>query len=223
MNPFLEPPGFLGTGASLLADITLLAYILLIVPAILAGFFLARAGKHRPAHKWVMIIITLVNWVLIIFLMFAAYVTDVGPNLGSQFANPRYLFPAVHGLLGALAQLLATYIVVRMIWEDAQVSRAKKRGETDLRKYWFKGAKGIMRFTLLLWLITASLGIISYLVRYNVVTLASNVPAPVATQEVAPPASTEAIPLPAVTEEAVMPPTATEETTASPAETEEAD
>ena len=219
MNPFLEPPGFLGTGASLLADLTLLAYILLILPAMLAGFFLARAGKHRPAHKWVMIIVTLVNWVLIIFLMVAAYLTDVGPNLGSQPANPRYLLPAVHGLLGALAQLLATYIVLRMIREDTQVSRAKKRGETDLRKYWFKGAKGIMRFTLLLWLITASLGIISYVTRYNVITLAASVPAPVATQEAVPPASTEEAQPPVVTEEAE----ATEEAAASPAETEEAD
>ena len=211
MNPFLEPPGFLGTGASLLADLTLLAYILLILPAMLAGFALARAGKHRPAHKWAMIIITLVNWVLIIFLMVTAYLTDVGPNLGSQPANPRYLLPAVHGVLGALAQLLATFIVLRMIWEDNQVSRAKGRGETDLRKYWFKGAKPIMRLTLLLWIVTASLGIFSYVTRYNVISLASNVPAPAATEEAAPPAATDEAQI-AETEE--VPP---------PAETEEAD
>ena len=78
-----------------------------------------------------------------------------------------------------------------------------------------------MRFTLLLWIITASLGIISYLVRYNVVTLASNVPPPVATPEAAPPASTEEVESPVATEEAVTPPEATEE--AVPAETEEAD
>ncbi len=229
MNPFLEPPGFLGTGASLLADLTLLAYILLIVPAMLAGFFLARAGKHRPAHKWVMIGVTLINWVLIIFLMVAAYLTDVGPNLGTQPTNPRYLLPAVHGLLGAPAQLLATYIVVRMLWEDTQVSRAKARGETDLRKYWMKGAKTIMRLTLLLWLITAAFGIVSYLTRYNVIALATAVPPPVATQELEPPVNTEeaqpepSVPTeaatqpaeapasPAVTEEVVNPPAATEE------------
>ena len=47
MDPRLQP-GLLGTGASLLADLTLLAYLLLIVPGMLAGFVFARRKHFEP-------------------------------------------------------------------------------------------------------------------------------------------------------------------------------
>jgi uncharacterized membrane protein YozB (DUF420 family) len=185
MNLFLDPPGFLGTGASFLADLTLLAYILLIVPAMLIGLILARMGRHRPHHKWLMIGITVVNWLLILFLMLAAFTTDIAPNLGQNVTQPRYFLPGIHTLFGLPAQLLATYVVFRMLREDAQVRQARQRGETDLQKYWFKSAKWAMRGVLSLWLLTASLGIVSYVVRYNVLNVGgTNVPAPAATEQV---------------------------------------
>jgi cytochrome b561 len=138
-----------------------------------------------------------VNWLLIIFLMLAAFTGDVAPNLRENAAQPRYLVPGVHTLFGLPAQLLATFIVLRMLWEDWQVARAKGRGETDLQRYWFKPAKWIMRLTLALWIITASLGIVSYLVRYNVINIGDTiVPAPAATEEAGQPSE------PAATEEA---------------------
>jgi uncharacterized membrane protein YozB (DUF420 family) len=170
MNPYLQPPGFLGTGASLLTDITLLAYILLIVPGMIAGFIFARRGQHRPHHKYTMIAITIVNWLLIIFLMLTAYRYDVVGNIGSQPTNARYLMPTIHAVLGLPAQLLATYVIYRMLREDSQVAAAKARGEKgpQLSKYWFKNAKPIMRLTLTLWLITALLGVFNYLIRYDI-------------------------------------------------------
>ncbi|MEP6985617.1 MAG: hypothetical protein ABI970_08465, partial [Chloroflexota bacterium] len=154
MNPYLQPSGFLGTGASLLADLTLLAYILLIVPGIITGFIFARRGKHRPHHKRTMITITVVNWLLIIFLMLTAYRYDVIGNIASQPANARYLMPTIHGILGLVAQVLATYVIFRMLREDSQVAAAKARGESGqaLSKYWFKNAKTFMRITIILWL-----------------------------------------------------------------------
>ena len=185
MNLFTDPPGFLGTGASLLADLTLLAYILLIVPAMLVGLAFARAGRHRPHHKWLMIGITAVNWLLILLLMLIAFITDVAPNLGQHLSHPRYFLPGIHTLLGLPAQLLATYVVFRMLREDRQVRLARQRGETDLQKYWFKSAKWTMRAVLGLWLLTASLGIVSYVVRYNVISVGDTiVPAPAVTPEV---------------------------------------
>ncbi len=210
MNLFLEPEGFLGTGASLLADLTLLAYLLLIMPALIIGVVFVRRGLHRPHHKWAMIIVTVVNWVLIIFLMLAAYATDVAPNLPQQPGNPRYFLPAIHGLLGLPAQLLATFIVVRMLIEDHQVARARQRGETDLQKYWFRAARSTMWIVLVLWLLTTILGFVSYIVRYNVLAVpGGDVPAPAATPEIS------------ITQEAAAPPGATEEP-AAPAITPEA-
>ena len=40
MDLYTQPAGFLGTGASLLADITLLVYLLLILPALIRGALL---------------------------------------------------------------------------------------------------------------------------------------------------------------------------------------
>lgn len=193
MNPYLQPPGFLGTGASLLADITLVAYILLIVPGMIAGFVFARRGKHRPHHKRTMITITIINWILIIFLMLTAYRFDVIGNIASQPTNARYLMPTIHGLIGLVAQLLATYVVIRMLREDSQVAAAKARGEKgdQLSKYWFKNAKPFMRLTIILWLITALLGVFNYLIRYDLLpTFASNSATPAVTAE---PVATEAV------------------------------
>jgi uncharacterized membrane protein YozB (DUF420 family) len=198
---YLQPQGFLGTGASLLADLTLLAYILLIIPGMIVGYVFARQGKHRPQHRNVMIGITAFNWLLIIFLMIAAYRFDVVSNIASQPGNPRYLMPTIHGILGLVAQLLATYVVYRMWREDSQVARAKARGESkdQLRKYWFLSAKPFMRLTLLLWLATAVLGVFNYLIRYEVLpTFASSQAPPAVTEE--PAATTE----PAATVEPVV-------------------
>jgi uncharacterized membrane protein YozB (DUF420 family) len=196
---YLEPVGFLGTGASLLADLTLMAYILLIVPGMLAGWFFARRNMHRPQHKWVMIGITVINWVLIVWLMLVAYNFDVVGNLATQPINPRYSVPTIHGVLGLVAQVLATYVIYRMLKEDAQVAAAKKRGEGKLEKYWFTSAKPVMRVTLALWLLTALLGIGNYLVRYDVIAVGAGDASPVVTEE--PLLTTE----PVATEESMAP------------------
>jgi len=219
MNPYLEPHGFLGNGASLLADITVLGYLLLIIPAMITRFIFARRKMFRPYHKWTMATITIVNWILIVFLMLVAYRFDVAPNIAPQPDNTRYLLPTIHALFGLPAQLLATFLVWRMFREDRQVAQAKARGETSLSKYWFKRAKPVMRLTLTLWLITAVLGVVSYLIRYEVIPaykLNGQVAAPVATPEVLSPVETPEIGAPAETPEV---PVATDEL--APVATEE--
>ncbi len=227
MNFHLSPQGFLGTGASLLADISLLAYILLIVPGMIAGYVFARRNMHRPQHKWMMTIITIVNWILIIFLMVASYGFDVADGINQQPTNSRYLLPTIHGILGLPAQLLATFIIVRMFLEDRNVALAKGRGETDLQKYWFKSAKPVMRLTLILWLITALFGILTYVTRYDLVSpfFLGDAPTPAATEEIEPLATDEATPEPSATEEmmATSEPIATEEMDDEPMATEEMD
>ncbi|MCL4251369.1 MAG: hypothetical protein KJ065_24675 [Anaerolineae bacterium] len=148
-------PGFLGTGASMLADLTLLAYVLLLVPAMLIGFFYARRKRFDSHHKPIMTAITLFNWLLIAFLMFVSYRQNVLPSLGQNLNNPRYLLPTLHLVIGGLAQIVATYLVIRM-WFEKQLPA------------WFKvrNIKRFMRFTLAGWLIAALLGIAIYVTWY---------------------------------------------------------
>ncbi|MCA9905194.1 MAG: hypothetical protein KC547_15165 [Anaerolineae bacterium] len=182
-------PGFLGTGASMLADLTLLAYILLLVPAMLIGFFYARRKRFDSHHKPIMTAITLVNWLLIIFLMFVSYQQGVLPSLSQNLNNPRYLLPTLHLVIGGLAQIVATYLVIRM-WFEKQLPG------------WFKvsNIKRFMRFALAGWLIAALLGIAIYVTWYAAST-PSDPAAPVsaestpeATPEVTPDAAPEATP-----------------------------
>jgi uncharacterized membrane protein YozB (DUF420 family) len=148
-------PGFLGTGADLVADITLLAYILLIVPGMLAGFFFARRKMYEPAHKYTMTLIMMVNWVLIIFVMSVSYSRGVAPSVPAGLPQPVILFPTIHLVTGAIAQLLATYLVIRMWFEDVLPAALK-----------VKRIKRYMRFTLAMWLTTALLGVVIYLFWY---------------------------------------------------------
>jgi uncharacterized membrane protein YozB (DUF420 family) len=183
-------PGFLGTGASLLADLTLVAYVALLLPAMLVGFFFARRKWFEPHHKMTMTTITLVNWVLIIALMIGSYAQGVLPNLGANLSNPVFLLPTLHLITGALAQITATYLVIRM-WFENQLPD------------WFKveNIKRPMRFTLAAWLVTVLLGVGIYITWYVGQPTAAQ-DAPAATQEAAQPESTEEAPTPEETAEA---------------------
>jgi uncharacterized membrane protein YozB (DUF420 family) len=200
-------PGFLGTGASMLADITVLAYIFLIVPAMLVGYFFARRKWFEPHHKLTMTSITLVNWVLIVWLMLTSYRDGVLPNLASNLSNPTYILPTIHLITGALAQFTATYLVIRM-WFEKQLPDGLK----------VKNIKRYMRFTLACWLITALLGVGIYLVWYVFTPNAAANAEVIATPEVTAEAVTTAEAV-AATEEAApaATPTARLAPTAAPA------
>lgn len=201
MDPRLQS-GFLGTGASLMADLALLAYILLIVPAMVAGFIFARRRMYEPHHKLTMTTITLVNWALILYLMVNSYGQGVAPDVPARLGDLPVLSPSVHLLFGAAAQLLASVLVLRM-WLENVLPQALL----------FKNIKRYMRAALALWLITAVLGIFTYLVWYVLPAPAADAVAPPATQEVAPAAVPETPP-PSIQPEAtqeVQPPEVTEE------------
>ena len=155
-----EMAGFLNTGSSLASDITLTIYLFLLVPGMLLGFYFARRKKYSPNHKLTMTSVVLLNWVLIVFVMVVGYRDGVLPYLDPRYAaqfagDPRIALPTIHGILGGVAQLIATYLVIRMWFENILPS-------------WLmvKRIKRYMRFTLALWLVTASLGAVIYFSWY---------------------------------------------------------
>lgn len=165
-------PGFLGTGATLASDLTLLAYVLLIVPSMLIGFVFARRKWFVPHHKLMMTFVTLLNWVFIIAVMLVSY-SAIAPEVPRRIADPIYVLPTIHLVTGATAQLLATYLVLRMWLEKVLPT-------------WImvKNIKTYMRFTLALWLITAALGVTIYAVWYVRPANADGVVAPLGTPEI---------------------------------------
>jgi uncharacterized membrane protein YozB (DUF420 family) len=182
----------------------------------LVGFVFARRKLFRPYHKWTMTAITLVNWLIIIFLMARRYSWWALPYLGDGgLQDPRHLIPSVHLVFGGLAQLLATYLVILMWTERTRFAGIVPK---PLR---ITNIKPFMRTTLALWLVTAFLGIGTYLSWYPFGGMAVGAEAT--------PAVTEQAPQPGATDEAADPyaaPSATEEADdpyAAPSATEESE
>jgi uncharacterized membrane protein YozB (DUF420 family) len=155
----------------------------------LIGFMFARRKMFEPHHKFIMTGIVLFNWVLIIVIMAVSYSDSVAPNVGDDLSDRFYLIPTIHLLFGITAQLLGTYLVIRMWFEDQLPD-------------WFKvkRIKRYMRLTLALWLATALLGALIYFVWYvdDTAEAADTLPGgPVATEE-----ATDGVQPPAATEEA---------------------
>ena len=186
------------------ASFTLLAYLFIFLPAILAGFYFARRRLFNPHHKYIMTGVVIANWVLILAVMVGSYSQYVAPSLGDRLGETSVWLPTLHLITGGIAQLLGSYLVILMWTENTRFERI-----LPLR---IRNIKTPMRATLVLWTATIALGLALYLTWYSRPALADNDIAPAATEE-APDATEEA---PDATEEA---PVATEE---APNATEEA-
>ncbi|MCL4878184.1 MAG: DUF420 domain-containing protein [Anaerolineae bacterium] len=178
--------GFLDTKAALMSDLSLLAYVLLLVPSMVAGYLLARRKQFVPYHQVVMTAVVTFNWMLILFIMVVSF-NDVSGDMPDNLSDEFYFLPLIHMLIALSAQLLGTYLVIRMWFENQLPAWAK-----------VKKIKRYMRLTLAGWLIAAVLGVVTYVTWYDVPgSGAENEITPAATPEV-----TEEAPMPQGTEEA---------------------
>ncbi len=203
--------GFLGTGASRASDVSLLAYVFLLVPGMIYGYVAARRQLFVPQHKYAMTFVTVLNWALIAYVMGVSFSGAV-PYYENRDPS-KLIIPLIHLITGGIAQVLATVSLIRM-WFEYQLP--------PLLRY--EPIKPQMRLTLALWLITAALGIGIYITWYGVPLQ----PRPETPAEQVPPEGTpeatqdpNATPLPAATEDPNATPTAaapsaTEEATAEP-------
>jgi len=170
--------GILGTSASLNSDISLLAYIFVLFPGMMLGFYFARQKKFSPHHKGVMTGVVIINWVLIFWLMLASYRYGVAPNLQNDPASISELsnlLPTLHLITGGISQLLATYLVLLMWTENTPLER--------IVIYRIKNIKTPMRVTLGLWVATVALGILIYITWYGGTSADASTIEPVATEE----------------------------------------
>jgi uncharacterized membrane protein YozB (DUF420 family) len=123
----------------------------------LVGAVFARRKMFVPHHKMVMTAIVLLNWVLIGVVMLTSYTQGVAPSVPAKLNERFFLTPSVHLALGAAAQILGTILVLRM-WLEVSLPGWLK----------FEPIKFWMRLTLVLWLLTATLGVATYVTWYGV-------------------------------------------------------
>ena len=144
--------GFLGTQAGFGADLNLLIQIAM-GAALIVGAFLAR-GKHYAAHGACQATVLILNLALISSVMWPSFRLQVLPRLSEHFGKRYYAIAAMHGVLGAGAELLGLYILL-------------VAGTNILPQAWrFRRWKLWMRIELVLWWAVIVTGVLTYYVWY---------------------------------------------------------
>jgi uncharacterized membrane protein YozB (DUF420 family) len=151
MITFLNRPGFLGTHAPFISDLTL---ILILLTAILftIGWQLARR-KHFVAHRWIQTVTACLNALVVIGVMIRSFVVHILPGLPAKLQQGDYAVTTVHAFIGMIGLLLGIFVVLR----------ANKLVPKPLR---FKNYKAFMRTSYALYLLATLLGVLVYLEVY---------------------------------------------------------
>jgi len=144
LQGWAETPGFLGPYAPLIADVNLVAQVLLIVVLIVGLVAIKR--RNTPAHRNLQTALVLFNVLLIVFIMAGRFFLLYSPGSVG--------WPVLaHGILGLCAIGCGIYLILIMN------NRLPKRWRT---KKW----KGMMRVTWVLFLLVAVGGFILYRMLY---------------------------------------------------------
>ncbi len=144
--------GFLGTGATFWADLTLVVEVAMGM-VLLVGMVFARR-QHFRAHMVCQSSVVLLNVVMIGLVMLPSFRRQVAPHLPAGLHEAYYAVATLHASLGAVAELLGLYIVLR--------------AATNLvpARLCFQNYKAWMRTALGLWWGVVLLGLGIYAVWY---------------------------------------------------------
>jgi uncharacterized membrane protein YozB (DUF420 family) len=148
MNNFLNLPGFLGTHASNLSDLTL---VLILFTAVLftIGWQLAR-HKQYGIHRWVQTTAASINAVVVLGVMIRSFITHILPGIPGRLLQGDYAVTTLHAIVGAIGLLLGVFVVLRA---NGLVPKALR----------FKNYKLFMRMSYGLYMLATFLGVIVYI------------------------------------------------------------
>ncbi len=151
MLNFLNQPGFLGTHAPFISDLTL---ILILLTAILftIGWQLAL-HKHFEAHRWVQTSSASLNAMVVLVVMIRSFATHILPGIPARLLQGDYAVTTVHALVGATGLLLGIFVVLRA---NGLVPKALR-----FRKY-----KPFMRTAYALYMTATLLGVLVYTLAF---------------------------------------------------------
>jgi uncharacterized membrane protein YozB (DUF420 family) len=151
MKDFLNGPGFLGTNAPFLSDLSL---ILISVTAIMftIGWQLAR-HRYYEAHRWVQTVSAVINAIVVFGVMINSYVTHILPGIPAKLLEGDYGVTTVHAIIGTIGLLLGIFVVLR----------GNELVPKGLR---FKKYKPFMRSSYALYMLATLLGVIVYVLAF---------------------------------------------------------
>ena len=128
----------LKNAASLTSDLTLVVEIIMGL-ALIAGMVLARRGRYR-AHARCQSAVVLLNLIPITLTMATSFWRSFAPPLPAGLHNSYYRLPAVHALLGVVAEMFGLYVLAvagtKIIPKRIQFSRYRVWMRTALAMWW---------------------------------------------------------------------------------------
>jgi hypothetical protein len=108
------------------------------------GAILARMGRYR-AHAWCQAAVVLLNLGVVTTSMVPVFHRQVAVALSAGSLSTHYLLAAVHGAVGAMAELFAVYVLL-----VAGTSLVPHRLRFAAYKPWMRRALGLWWLVLLL-------------------------------------------------------------------------
>ncbi|MBX0329330.1 hypothetical protein K2Z83_16790 [Oscillochloris sp. ZM17-4] len=106
----MRQPGFLGTEASLGADIALVGSVLVMI-AFTVGAYLALRGRYE-AHRWVQTGAAVANVLLVLGVMIPSLLA-VAPSDNVELPAAAFVAMPAHELLGLSGLLFGLFVVLR--------------------------------------------------------------------------------------------------------------
>jgi uncharacterized membrane protein YozB (DUF420 family) len=143
MFSFLAMKGFLGTGATFGADLSLVVQFIM-GAALVAGAVLAKK-KRYTAHGICQTgicqtTVLLLNLIMIALVMLPSFRLQVVPAFPRVFRKRYYTVATIHGLLGMAAQLLGLYIILvagtNIVPQSLRFTRWKPWMRAELMLWW---------------------------------------------------------------------------------------
>lgn len=147
----MDGPGFLGTEASLGADIALVGSIIVAL-LFTVGAWLALRQRYE-AHRWVQTAGAVINALLVLGIMIPALLS-VDPAENVDLPPSAFLYMSGHEVVGAIALLFGLFVVLR--GNNLVPERLK-----------FRNYKPYMRWAYGLYIAATLIGIAVYLVLYT--------------------------------------------------------
>jgi uncharacterized membrane protein YozB (DUF420 family) len=151
MMNILTLPGFLGTRATFLSD---LSFVLILISSILftIGWQLAR-HKHYAHHRWVQTLSVILNSSVVLSFMIRSFIIHILPGIPAKLKQGDYAVSTVHAIVGTIGLLLGLFVMLR-------------GNELVPKTLRFKNYKRFMRTSYAFYMIATLLGIVEYTFVY---------------------------------------------------------
>ena len=111
MQQLFFGPGFLGTNAPFVSDLSLVL-MLLSAGMLTYGRHLARHKRFR-AHGWIQTAGVAISTVVALTFMLYSFVKHILPGVPSKLLEGDYGLSTLHALVGSAAVLLGVFVVLR--------------------------------------------------------------------------------------------------------------